>query len=71
MKATLEFDLPQDQEEHAAALNGWRYRAVINNTMEIIRVKLKHGHAYKTPEDALEDIRREILDRLESYALLV
>jgi hypothetical protein len=61
MKAILEFNLPEEEDEHDTAMKGLRYRSVIDHTMELIRNKLKHGHTYKTPEDALEDIRREIL----------
>lgn len=43
MKATLEFNLPEEQEEHRIALNGGLYRSCIEEVREIMRRYRKHA----------------------------
>jgi len=42
MKAILEFDLPEDQEEHITAINGIHYKIAINNMDDYFRNRLKY-----------------------------
>lgn len=43
MKAVLEFNLPEEQEDHAYALAGLDALLVINDLENEIRMKLKHN----------------------------
>lgn len=43
MKATIEFNLPEDQDEHAYALAGLDALIVIDDLLNEIRNKLKYG----------------------------
>jgi len=43
MKAILEFDLPEDQDDHAYALAGTDALLVIDDLLNEIRTKLKYG----------------------------
>lgn len=54
MKATIEFQLPEETTEHRAALNGMGYRAALCEIYEQIRQRLKHGHQLHSADDALE-----------------
>lgn len=40
-KATLEFNIPEESEEHLTALNGNKYRCIIGDMHEWLRHKVK------------------------------
>ena len=42
MKVILEFDGSEEQEEYNNAINGWKYRAIVNDIRQMIRSKEKY-----------------------------
>lgn len=42
MKAILEFNIPEEQNEHQVALDGWKWRAVVNDIADKLRASMKH-----------------------------
>lgn len=44
MKAILEFELPQDASEHQTALDGWKWRMILNEVLENLRLDLKYNN---------------------------
>lgn len=62
MKATLEFSLPDETQEHRDALDGTNWRLACDQVCEQIRQWLKYGHQFKTPDEALEAVRKELID---------
>ena len=60
MKAKLEFDLPEENNEFKLAQRGSDYFGVIWDTLNFIRGCLKYGHQYKTPDEALEETRKQL-----------
>lgn len=62
MKAILEFNLPDDNNEFKLATRGQDYFSAIWNTLQEIRGYLKHGHNFKTADEALEQIRESLLE---------
>jgi hypothetical protein len=66
MKVTLEFDGSEEQEEYRTALDGWRYRAVLNDIREMIRSKEK----YLDEETiTLDELRQYLVDKLSEYSV--
>ena len=57
MKAILEFDLPDDQEEFEIANRAMDYHSALWDIDQHMRTCLKHGHTYKTIEEVMEHIR--------------
>ena len=57
MKATLEFDLPEEQYEFDSAVNGCQWHNLVSDLDEKLRQDIKHQRG-KT----LEQIRKYILD---------
>lgn len=45
MKATLEFNLPENNTEFLDATNGWRYRAACRDMDEWLRAQIKYHDA--------------------------
>jgi hypothetical protein len=43
MKATLEFTLPDEREEYADAVNGWKYRVAIQDAINAIKEQIDSG----------------------------
>ena len=66
MTGYLKFNLPEDTEEFENAQGGGRFKAVIGEIDNFIRLKLKHGHEYKSADEALADVRRELRESLDS-----
>ena len=54
MKAILEFDLPEDSEEHQMYLNAAKYHAVIWEYLATLRTKIKYGDERGSFEEARE-----------------
>lgn len=64
MKAVLRFDLPEDAEEFRTACEGAAVKSAVRGFDEWLRTKLKHGHPYKTADEALGAARDELRNRL-------
>lgn len=43
MKATLTFTLPEEADEHRAALEGGRWHALVQRLDDVLRQSAKHG----------------------------
>lgn len=57
MKATLEFNLPDEDRDHHNALHGADWKGVCEDLDRQLRDWLKHGHKFKTPYEALQAVR--------------
>lgn len=66
MKVTLEFDIPEEKEEHYYALNGHLYSIVVDNIIEHLRKLTKYQN-----QDIvnIDDLRQFIVDQLKEYEL--
>ena len=62
MKAKLEFNLPEEKNEFKLACRGSEYFSTIWSTLQKIRGYLKYGHNFKTADEALKDIRENLLE---------
>lgn len=71
MKATLTFDLPEEEAEHKYALAGLDALLLIDNLLNEIRAALKHdaGEFGKLDHDTLEEVRTFIFDQKEARRL--
>ena len=66
MKAVLEFDLPEDQDDFQSAINGNNYKSAIWNFDQLLRSEMKYKElsdetykAYKYCRDELRKILEE------------
>jgi hypothetical protein len=68
MKATLEFNLPEEDDEFRTAVDGHRWRLVVTDLDEALRTSLKYNEDEKHHSGLLE--ARNTLNRLlEEYGL--
>lgn len=67
MRATLEFELPEDQEEFHTAVRSGETHSVCLDADNQIRSWLKHGHEFKCITDALEACRALLPRSPEDY----
>lgn len=58
MKAILEFNLPEDRDEFTLAKDGHGWYCACLDLDNWLRGKLKHGHEFKTADEALEACRK-------------
>lgn len=63
MRATIEFDLPDESYEHLRTLHGREAFRVLEAIDEKLRQILKHG-IDREPQSVYEEIREEIHDVL-------
>lgn len=56
MKATLEFNLPEENSEHIVAINGSKYYSALFDIKQEICSKLKHGNLEGEKFEAWEEI---------------
>jgi hypothetical protein len=57
MKATLEFDLPEDEQEHRYALAGRDALIALEEIDNWARGKIKHGEPSEEAEELLRELR--------------
>ena len=71
MKAILEFNLPEEQEEHRLALDGPKWSIVVDSILGYIRTQLKYNDEGLTPKEIeqLERIRELIVNEIEDLNL--
>jgi len=71
MKAILEFNLPEDNEDFDVASRAMSWAILAWDIDQMIRSLLKyHPDEYKTGEQALEHVREEIYNIMEEKGLL-
>ena len=66
MKATLEFNLPQDQREYRIANQSADMYAVICHLAERLRSYRKHGNDFENVSEALDTIHTILYDELNA-----
>jgi hypothetical protein len=69
MKATLEFNLPEEREEHQVALDGQKWAGIACGMNEQLRSWMKHGHGFANAEQALDETRKLLLQSIENEGL--
>lgn len=64
MKATLEFDLPEDQDEYRVAVNAMDTHNVVVTLQSELRSWQKYGHQCKTADEVIDHIRKFLMEEL-------
>lgn len=71
MKAILEYNLPDDQFEHIAAVKAMDMYCLMSDTLEKIRDMIKHDPNISGEQvNALDQLRDYILDEMKSRDLM-
>lgn len=68
MKATLEFELPDERVEHRLAVNAPDMAALLWDLDNELRTFLKHGNTDKPSEQLARELRQMMCDTLERIA---
>jgi hypothetical protein len=69
MKATLEFNLPEEQDELDGANNGWKYRAALSELDGDLRSALKYNAFPEWDADTVNLIRTHLWEILNDRNL--
>jgi len=69
MKATIEFNLPEDEEQFNVANKGMDWALVAWDMDQILRDKLKHEEHTRDARKALEEIRDTLNEMLADRGL--
>jgi hypothetical protein len=69
MKATLEYNLPEEQDLYIGACQGVNIKNVVRDIDNEMRNWLKHGHSFKSADEALEKVRQMLYDDLNRYGI--
>ena len=70
-KILWEFDLNKEdvREEFEDAYHGGDWKLAVWDLDQLLRNALKYGNDYKTADEALENIRKELYDAIERYGI--
>jgi hypothetical protein len=69
MKATLEFNLPDEQSEFESAVNGHLYKHVVWDIDNYLRSKLKYSDLTDTEYTIYDDIRTVLWEFINAEKL--
>ena len=69
MKATLEFNLPEENQEHLDAINGTSWKITLSNFDNTFRCYLKHGHNFSDIKNCLDSLRKQLHEDIEDNGL--
>lgn len=70
MKVILEFNLPEDKEDHKHALKGFEYQLAICDIFEVLRQKRKYDDTLTEDQyKLLEELREKFVDVLNDYEI--
>jgi len=67
MKAVLEFELPENDYELRAAIDAVDHVCSIRYFYERLKALDKHGHNYKSIEEAISCLYSDYYDIMKSY----
>ena len=62
MKAVLKFELPEEKYDFQSAVKGAAWKGLVNDLDENLRQELKHGEHDGAYNEALEYVRRVIVN---------
>jgi len=71
VKATLEFNLPADQQEHYDAVNGFSFRYCLQELDSYLHDWLDNGHTFKNADEALECVRTNLRQLLHDNDIVL
>ena len=71
MTAALTFNLPEESVEHQDAIDGWKWKSVVNRTLEEIRHELKYNNPSEETGKKWEQMRACIFSWLAEENLSV
>lgn len=71
MKAVLEFNLPEDQSDFQAAINGSNYKSAIWEYDQWLRSEMKYGELDKKIYEAYDTCRKKLRNILEEDNLFI
>lgn len=70
MKSILEFDLPEEQDEHRVALDGYKWKCAMEELDQYYRGIVKYGDDEIAAEHA-EKVRDKLREILEHWSLML
>lgn len=71
MKATLEFDLPEDNQDFLSAINGHNYKSAIWDFDQLLRSEMKYKELSSDTYKAYEWCRKEFRKILQEDNLFI
>jgi hypothetical protein len=69
MKATLEFTLPEESEEHQLAVDGIKWRGVVSDILEELRRERKYTQLSESDDAYNEKISARIWELMKDQNL--
>jgi hypothetical protein len=67
MKATFEFDFPEDEREYEVMNQAHKMQKVLWDLSEALRTWEKYGHQFNSADNAVYSIREEFYKILNNY----
>jgi len=61
-KISIEFQCPEEHEELLTAIHAADYKVILGEISQWARSALKYGHEFRTPDEAIEHLKRIIIE---------
>lgn len=62
MKAMFVFKLPEEESQFNDCRYGGKYKAALQEIDNTLRNYQKHGHKFKSADEAIDEIRKMVLE---------
>lgn len=69
MKATFEFDLPEDNREYEVVNQAQKMQSLLWDFAQQLRSWRKYGHTFKDADDALEKITKDFYGLVDNHGV--
>lgn len=66
MEVIIKFNNQDDEEDYLTALNGWKYKLVLFELMNLLR---SHEKGWSNEEFSTDLVRQFIIDKLEEHTI--
>ena len=67
MKATLEFNLPEDREEHLMAVKSLELHLSLWDIDQYLRERMKYGNLKQDKYEVYEEVRNQLYEIMDHY----
>jgi len=67
MKATLEFELPEDEAELKISVQAMELLCSLRDFYDRLRTLKKHGHGYQSADEAIDCLLSDYCDAMQRW----
>lgn len=67
MEAILKFNLPEDEEDFKMSIDGWKWKAIVDDMDQVLRGIIKHVDMPDNQHEQVVALRDKLHDLINEY----